>query len=216
MPWYGISADPAYARAWGRGWRAIRAGFEGEVENERLWISPSWEIYERWCFVRLGRLLEAALPSFAWHSSGPPWVKRGVLGERVVELALQPRFRANSPDGVGRWSVSMEREPDLVLTVTNGTERRFIALDAKYRVSRASVLDAMSSPHIYQDSLRLGDQRPSTSLLLVPAPGGAPWLERPAFHVAHRVGVHVLAHESADLPAVILELLPPERGTQIQ
>lgn len=56
------AADPAYSRAWGRGWRALRLGMEHGESSERLWISPSWEIYERWCFVKIGQMLVDALP----------------------------------------------------------------------------------------------------------------------------------------------------------
>jgi hypothetical protein len=42
-----ISADPVYSRAWDRGWRALRSGVGGSPTEERLWTSPTWEIYER-------------------------------------------------------------------------------------------------------------------------------------------------------------------------
>ena len=47
----------------------------------------------------------------------------------------------------------------------------------------------MSSAHIYNDSLRWRERRPSASLLMVPAGGGAPWLEEEAFHGREGVGV---------------------------
>ena len=66
-------------------------------------------------------------------------------------------------------------------------------LDAKYRVSRENVLAAMDSAHIYQDCLRMREERAHMSILLVPAPGGAPWLEEGAFVEKHRVGVAALS-----------------------
>ena len=106
------------------------------------------------------------------------------------------------------WSISKERVPDLVLKVERADNRRFIVMDAKYRASRASVLDAMESAHIYQDSLRIGFRRPEGSLLIVPAPGGAAWLEGRAFQEEHRVGVHVLSPGmDATLPSFVSAVL---------
>jgi hypothetical protein len=74
-----IAADPIYSRAWGRGWRALRDGVETEMSTERLWVSPSWEIYERWCFLRLGKLLAFSTPSWQWSLQRNPrqWVGVG-------------------------------------------------------------------------------------------------------------------------------------------
>ena len=66
-------------------------------------------------------------------------------------------------------------------------------LDAKWRVSHEGVLAAMQSAHIYQDSLRWGDQRPEVSLLLVPRGGGAAWLETAESVAEHRVGIATFA-----------------------
>jgi hypothetical protein len=203
-----IAADSLYARAWGRGWRALRHGVEQGELHERLWISPSWEIYERWCFLRLGRLLTTATPDWQWHRARHPDRWLGSCHDLRCELRLQPTFRSHPHIVEQTWSVSKQREPDLVLTLRRGDEACFIVLDAKYRTTRANVLDAMSSAHIYQDSLRLGSRRPEASLLLVPAPGGAPWLEQADFHRLHRVGVHILAPDGTDtLPDVIATTL---------
>jgi hypothetical protein len=102
------------------------------------------------------------------------------------------------------WSVSKERVPDLVLTLQSAEGTRFFVFDAKYRTSRANVLDAMESAHIYQDSLRIGQRRPEASMLLVPSGGGAPWLEAPAFQMTHRVGVCVLTpDQDTSIPEAI-------------
>lgn len=186
-----VAADPLYARAWGRGWRALRHGLESGETAERLWVSPSWEIYERWCFVRLGKMLRAAMPEWQWTRHKDRWV--GSSAGRRAELMLQATFRSREAETHGLWSISKERVPDLVLRVDSTEGTRFVVLDAKYRSSRSSVLDAMESAHIYQDSLRIGSRRPDAALLLVPAGGGAKWLEDPAFLSKHRVGVHVLS-----------------------
>ena len=186
-----IAADPGYARAWGRAWRALRQGVEVGTGVERLWMSPSWEIYERWCFLRIGQLLAAVLPAWNWQRSSDRWVGRS--SDRAAELRLQPTFRSSPEEIDGMWSISGERVPDLVLTVRSPESTRFVVLDAKYRVTRSNVLDAMTSAHVYQDSLRIGARRPEASLLLVPAGGGTPWMEAPTFQSTHRVGVCVLA-----------------------
>lgn len=56
----------------------------------------------------------------------------------------------------------------------------------------------MASAHIYKDSLRWREQRPSASLLMVPAGGGAPWLEDAAFHEREGVGILIVSPGMAD------------------
>jgi hypothetical protein len=203
-----IAADPIYSRAWSRGWRALRHGVESDTTSERLWVSPSWEIYERWCFLRVGKLLAAIMPAWGWHRLVDPhrWV--GFYASRRGELRLQPTFSSRRRQSDKMWSVSRERVPDLVLTVADPGGVRFIVLDAKYRTSRADVLDAMESAHVYQDSLRIGSQRAEASLLLIPSGGGASWLENPAFQAEHRVGIHVLSPDGeTTLPVLVTETL---------
>lgn len=203
-----IAADPIYSRAWSRGWRALRHGIDSSANSERLWISPSWEIYERWCFLRLGKLLATTFPAWEWRRLVSPhrWV--GTRGDRRAELTLQPTFGSRTCESEKMWSISKQRLPDLVLTVEHANDVRFVVLDAKYRTSRSNVLDAMESAHIYQDSLRIGARRPDASLLLIPASGGADWLEEPSFHARHRVGVHALSPEGdITIPNLIKEAL---------
>jgi hypothetical protein len=200
-----IAADPIYSRAWGRGWRALRDGVESEMSTERLWVSPSWEIYERWCFLRLGKLLALSTPSWQWSLRRNPrqWV--GVGPEAQAELQLQPTFGAHSSRKEGMWSISRERVPDFVLMVRRPSAIRFLVLDAKYRTSRSAVLDAMESAHIYQDSLRIGGRRPDTTLLIVPSIKHTAWLAAPEFHAEHRVGAFSLSPgTTAFLPQVIM------------
>jgi hypothetical protein len=82
--------------------------------------------------------------------------------------------------------------PDLLLTIQAPGWRRFVLLDAKYHSSWANVLDAMTSAHVYRDSLRIGEQRPEAALLLLPAGGNAKEWEEPDFQRDHQVGVAVL------------------------
>lgn len=200
-----LAADPCYARVWSCGWRALRHGLALGSESDRLWVSPSWEIYERWCFLRLGQLLSTNLPGWQWSRRSDYWTSES--GNCRVELHLQPTFRSRRQESDTRWSISKERVPDLVLTAHSPAGTSFLVLDAKYRTSRSNVLDAMDSAHIYQDSLRIGALRPRASLLLVPSGGGAPWLEQPAFQLAHRVGICVFSPGAdSSLPAPVRQM----------
>ena len=115
-----VAADPVYAHAWNRGWRALRTGAETGELSERMWISPSWEIYEGWCFVHLGRMLKDNVPEWQWTRRNDRWV--GASGDRRAELILQPTFRARESEAPGPWSISRERVPDLVLRVESMRE----------------------------------------------------------------------------------------------
>lgn len=91
--------------------------------------------------------------------------------------------------------------PDLLITYESPERTRFIVLDAKYRVDRSWVLDGMGSAHLYHDALRYDGRVPDLSLLLIPAPSGAQWLEEASFHGEHRVGAVVLGpHQTEPSP----------------
>ena len=195
-----VSADPAYACAYGLGWRILRHGIEGSPDSEHLWISPTWEIYERWCFVQLGKAIRALEPVYRWsisrnHKSKATAAFIASNGRQVcVELLLQPKFPAGDQRlTAGFQSISGRREPDIVLTRTDRDGPKWYVLDAKYRTTRSNVLDAMASAHIYRDSLRWNERRPERAVLLVPRSGGAPWMEQPDFIRQHRVGVCALS-----------------------
>jgi hypothetical protein len=203
-----ITADPIYSRAWGRGWRALRHGVDSEIGTERLWMSPSWEIYERWCFLQVGKLLASSTPSWRWSLSLYPHRWIGVNADAQAELLLQPTFGAHSSRKQGMWSNSRQRVPDLVLIVRRLGATRFLVLDAKYRTSRTAVLEAMESAHIYQDSLRIGNRRPDATLLIVPSISNTHWLAAPEFQAEHRVGIFALSPgTTASLPYIIMSSL---------
>ncbi len=188
-----VSAHPLYARFWRLAWEALRTGVKGLEQEELLPMNPTWELYERWCFVELCRQLQVLLPRLEWKRHGSRSLEgRASTGARV-RLQLQPSFRSTSGKARdGFWSISGQRWPDIVLSWEGPDESGFVVLDAKYRVARKNVLDAMSSAHIYQDSLRMGPKRPVCSVLLVPASGGAPWLEIAEFVAEHKVGIAAL------------------------
>jgi hypothetical protein len=176
--------------------------------TERLWLSPSWEIYERWCFMRLGKLLKEGFPRWNWSRRTNPHRWEGSSGERRAELRLQPTFSTSETQAPLRWSLSKERVPDIVLSVKTGEVTRFQVFDVKYRASRTGILDAMESAHIYQDSLRISSGRPDATLLIVPRTDSAAWLASPTFVQAHRVGIYPLQLEgSPTLPDIVSEFL---------
>jgi hypothetical protein len=205
------SAHPLYARAHHLAWRILRMGFAGPPTDERLWISPTWEIYERWCFVKIGKVLREAASDFNWepvnnHRSKARAAWRGVKGATTLELLLQPVFTAWKPQEAREWrSLSGERIPDLVLTRDDQSGSSLVVCDAKYRVNRQSVLEGMTSAHIYHDALRYRGHTPQRSLLLVPASGGAQWLEDQEFQGEHGVGVVALGPASSATHGALLE-----------
>ena len=206
-----IATAPLYAHAWRLGWRAIRRGHGGEAD-ERAWLSPTWEIFERWCFLRVASMLGADTV-VEGHPSRAFAARRGEHAGRRVEVLLQPVAPSRAPSGrYPLWSVSGQRVPDLVVVIDDPQGRRFVVLDAKYRVSRGSVLEAMTSAHAYQDSLRLADARPFATLLLLPGPTEVDWLQDAAFQQRHRVGIYVLdapAAEPPSLPGLLARALDP-------
>ena len=184
-----IAAHPVYSRAYRCGWSAIRRGLRASHASEAVWLCPSWELYERWCFgqvIKQLKTLTAVEGHTHWDASKGVWQARLPSG---LWLRAEAQRTFSSSESAKFRSISKERRPDIVLTVESGREHRFITLDAKYSQSRTAVLNAMSSAHIYNDSLRWRGRRVSASLLMVPAGGGAPWLEEEAFHDREGVGI---------------------------
>ncbi len=205
-----ISAHPAYARAYRFAWSSLRGGVAGDLADEQVWLSPTWEIYERWCFAQVAQCLREQRPDLRWKTHYPTsrndCIRLVGAGTGVhVEAWLHRRFRAGDSASTGFRSISAELHPDIVITVDDNGARRMLVLDAKYRTSRTNVLDAMRSSHLYQDALRWDEARPVCSLLLVPRGGGAPWLEAPEFHSAQRVGVQPLAPDTRSGLSAVLE-----------
>ncbi len=209
-----VSGNPLYARFWRLAWEALRTGIDGLECEDLLPLSPTWEIYERWCFVELSRHLKTLLPDLEWRRTSRQRFDGRGRGDLQLCLRLQPSFANTSgQEKPGFWSISGQRFPDIVLSWEHRAEAGFLVLDAKYRVTRENVLDAMSSAHLYQDSLRMGRRRPIASLLLVPASGGAPWLESPDFVAEHRVGVAALRPGSPP-PSWLSSLLQQARSSR--
>ena len=198
-----VSADPTYSRTYGLAWRILRHGVEGAPDSVQLWICPTWEIYERWCFVRMAEALQANRPDYCWsmamgHKSSAKLALVGFRGDDCrVELLLQPEFPAGDANSKsGFHSISGAREPDIVATFREGNQQRWCVFDAKYRTTRKNVLDAMSSAHIYRDALRWHQRKPESAVILVPRSGGAPWMEEWSFIRTHRVGVCAMSTDT--------------------
>lgn len=208
-----ISAHPAYARAYRFAWSSLRGGVAGDLADEHAWLSPTWEIYERWCFAQVSQCLREHRPDLHWKTHYPTTrndcIRLVGTGTGVqMEAWLQRRFRAGDSAPAGFRSISAELHPDIVIAVDDHGSRKLLVLDAKYRTSRTNVLDAMRSSHLYQDALRWDEARPVCSLLFVPRGGGAPWLEVSDFHANQHVGVQPLAPETrAGLSALLTRWL---------
>ncbi len=193
-----ISAHPVYARAYRFGWYALRSGVLGQENEEALWLSPTWEIYERWCYVIVVGQLKALYPGLLWRRRAS-FSKNGRIRWRGtgigVELDVWFQVRCPAVDRTpyrGFSSLSRLRFPDIVITLKSPVGNRFIVLDAKYRSSRHGVLDAMASAHLYHDSLRWGGRKPDASLLLIPRGGAVAVLEEADYRAAHGIGTWVL------------------------
>ena len=195
-----MASHPLYGRFWRVGWEALRRGVYRSDPQDLLPLSPTWEIYERWCFVALARDLEEWLPDHDWNTvRGTNRGRRTVIGSRSdghrVALHLQRNFRrTNGVEQEGAWSVSRLCVPDLVLTLkTRGGAKQFIVLDAKYRAREQNILAGMAeSVHLYHDALRWGSRRPDLALLLVPNADETEWLTREDYVYKYHVGVVTL------------------------
>ena len=199
-----VSAHPLCARFWRVSWEALRHGVTGPEPVDWLPLNPTWELYERWCFLALCRWLKKLLPDCVdWCDSSPSGTDRLLSGQSsndtTVRLHLQRTFGSSGNRPREFWSISGERRPDIVLDWRRGDDGSFLIFDAKYRVTRTNVLDAMESAHIYNDSLRMNQIRPVASVLLTPVYTEAPWLETPEFFDEHRSGVLPL-HPDQELP----------------
>ncbi|WP_341313497.1 DUF2357 domain-containing protein [Paraburkholderia sp. IMGN_8] len=190
-----ISTQPAYSSAFRHGTLALLRGVEGARSRDHLRVSPTWGVYETWCFVHILTKLAERFDHFDWKA-----IRHGALsaaesyelelgGGIRIEAHFQANFNAGGPpfNRVG-WSLSRFRIPDIVIVVRSATRLDFLVLDAKFRSKRDNVLEAMESAHIYHDSLRMRQQKPNFCVLLLPSRADVPHLEADAFLLEHGVG----------------------------
>jgi len=168
-----VSGHPHYAHAHQFGAKLLKRGVSRLDNEEKLYVGPTWQIYEAWCFCVLAKSLEEAFSEYQWRrhksSAHVDMFAEGISGETRIRLYYQLTSPSISPSkSHGYYSISRERRPDLLLEIKNGEHVHFISLDAKYRASRQSILEAMSSAHIYRDSIKKDEEPPTWSLLLVP------------------------------------------------
>lgn len=212
-----VAAHPLYSRLWRVGWEALRRGASACDPADPLPLSPTWEVYERWCFVEIAGLLARWLPELEWSRSreGRRWAWRGRDGadSEVVFHYQKTAGRSNGRERCSLWSVSKELRPDLVLRWKRGQRRGFVVLDPKYRTGRDSVLSGMAeSAHLYRDALRWGSARPDLSLLLVPrVRGELRWLAEEGYVRRHGVGAVALRPDTGP-PAWFRRLVLGEAG----
>lgn len=168
-----VSGLPNYAHAHQFGVKLLKRGVSRLDVEERLYIGPTWQIYEAWCFCTLAKCLERAFPEYQWRRRNSV-ARVDMLVEGISDgTRIRLYFQLTSPSiapakSHGYYSISRERRPDLMLEIQEEERVHFVALDAKYMASRQNILEAMSSAHIYRDSIKKEDKPPTWSLLLVP------------------------------------------------
>lgn len=196
-----VSAHPIYSRFWQTAWAALRPGVYGLDRTDLLPLAPTWEIYERWCFVALAKRLREWLPEWDWTLRGHEGSdRRSAVGRSAdgvaLTLRLQSTFRnTRGVPGENGWAVSKERRPDLLLTRNRGGPvTDFVLLDSKY-TAKNLLNEIGDTAHAYQDGLRWGrkGRRPAATLIVAPTTEGlksddAPWLADESYICEHRVG----------------------------
>lgn len=196
-----VSAHPIYSRFWQTAWAALRPGVYGLERSDLLPLAPTWEIYERWCFVALAKRLREWLPEWDWTLRGHEGSdRRSAVGRSAdgvaLTLRLQSTFRnTRGVPGENGWAVSKERRPDLLLTRNRGGPvTDFVLLDSKY-TAKNLLNEIGDTAHAYQDGLRWGrkGRRPAATLIVAPTTEGlksddAPWLADESYICEHRVG----------------------------
>jgi hypothetical protein len=199
-----IAANPNYARAQQLISRMLRIGFEQGELVERSAMSPTWAIYEAWCFTRIAKLLQGRFPQWKWRRRNYADRRYGIsgtLGDKHIDLRYQKQFSYSKElPSSGCWSISAQLIPDIVLIARTATAQSLMVLDAKYRVARHRVLEGMHSAHVYHDALRLGATPPAFSALLLPAMAeSAGWLHDKAFQATHKVGAIVCSRSQFEV-----------------
>ncbi len=195
-----VSGNPHYSMTRRLGVRLLRQGLSALADDEQHYLAPTWEIYEAWCFVALAQQLETQFPDYDWRlRQNPRAADRALMGRRgeqsitlYSQLVCPSMERTNA---YGYSSISRERRPDLVLEFGDSKGKRFICLDSKYSASKARILDAMASAHIYRDSLRQDGQPPERSFILVPTSRAVSLLADEGYQACNGVGCVAMSSE---------------------
>lgn len=168
-----IAADPVYAQSCRLLWRILRPGVGGTDANQWAYMSPTWDIYEQWCLLRIRDALHGIFPDLNWSKLGGVGFSEGWIGaSERGRVELRSQFTATAWDGESDrvfGSISKELRPDFHLSIDIDGNKRWLTFDAKYSQSRAAVLHAMQAAHVYHDALRLSGTTSRGCYLLVPA-----------------------------------------------
>jgi|SRR5471030_785541 len=190
-----IAANPSYNLAYRSGTSALRTGIYGNDRRDNLNVSPTWGVYETWCYVSLCKALQIELQIVEWLPTRSASANAQVAfftmlksGARL-ELLFQADFPSEGPSNSRfAWSISKKRIPDIVLVWRFEAQCKFYVLDAKYRSGVSNTFDAMESAHIYRDSLRIGVARPDQVHLLMPGPSSVKSIESEEYWKENKVG----------------------------
>lgn len=166
-----VMDDPLYARVHniGRTFLSPLFNFDDKSITPAA-VRPTFSIYELWCFLSIARSIKATLSGWTWKQkflknlvttntgSGAEFIAEAPDGSKL-KIEFNPVFSSYlNRSGKQRWSISGERRPDIVVSwKPHNKEGRWIFLDAKYRAGERNLMDAMSSVHIYRDSLRYNE-----------------------------------------------------------
>lgn len=209
-----VTDDPLYARVHRVCRPFLSPRFRLDGTGPGAAVRPSFHLYEVWCFFATQRQLAAALPDWSWSlrgaknllalrgtGAGAVWSAEGPTGS--LRLLFNPTFASYfQREGRDRWSLSGERRPDLVVTFSGEDGvRSWLCLDAKYRAGRKNLGDALSSAHIYRDSLRYegygGSCRAAVLLAPARAAEAGEWFGA-EFRRRHGMGIEALTPGRAD------------------
>jgi hypothetical protein len=165
---------PAYRRAARFNALLKSSTFDPSSNESPLPLNSTWGLYEQWCFECVAREIAKITglhlqPSYSVLTAGAKAYVFNARSARII-VAAQVKF-PSGPElerGSIRYSISRERIPDIVLIIAYAGRTTWYIFDAKYRQSKANVLDAMASAHIYRDSLFLKENRCGAALLLTP------------------------------------------------
>lgn len=216
-----FSNHPAYARFCKLASRLLDSGLTLENAGDLASsLRRSWDLFELYSLYRTMEALESTL--------GCDWtVKREPLHHHVLTTPKEGRlWEAKHSDGrrlslhfqehfggaqSGPMTISTARRPDFVLAAYQSNQlRNWVLLDAKYRVAERSIAEALTSMHVYRDSLRWrckvsgAEHAASAGYLLVPAI--APECQRFAeSEYIRKRGFGLICTEASEFGAIMLE-----------
>lgn len=200
---------PVYARVQRIARRLLDPGVR--VSPDRALRSPMKRTHELYELLVLYRLVDAARrelgSEWKWTTpavrrvgpldvlpDGATFTAAGPAGLRLVVRyqATFPAYRVEDGQPV-MHSITGERRPDVVLGLFSGDELlRWVAVDPKYRSSRAAIHEGLADAHVYQDALRWSGRRAAGSYIAVPAcSADAQLYAASKYLVEHRFGALV-------------------------